>query len=75
MQNISYLLLYYFDFQQVLVEYGPFLIAMSINWKFVEYGSGIFDDDSCSRVAPNHGMALVGYGTENGTDYWLIKNR
>lgn len=36
--------------------------------------SGIFSDDSCRPDSLNHGVTLVGYGTESGQDYWLIKN-
>lgn len=36
------------------------------------YSSGIFDGN-CSRNI-NHAVFLVGYGNENGTDYWLIQN-
>ena len=29
---------------------------------------------SCNPQALDHGITLVGYGTEDGLDYWLIKN-
>jgi C1A family cysteine protease len=41
------------------------------NWK--NYAGGIFDGE-CSALTLNHGVTLVGYGTENGQDYWRIKN-
>lgn len=41
---------------------------------FQLYTSGIYDDDSCSSFSRNHEVAVVGYGSENGTNYWLVKN-
>jgi C1A family cysteine protease len=36
------------------------------------YKSGIFSGD-CS-VALHHGVAIIGYGEENGVLYYLVKN-
>ena len=40
--------------------------------------SGILTDTSCniaeSYGAINHAVVFVGYGTENGTDYWIVRN-
>ena len=33
---------------------------------------GVFD--SCSTSKINHAVTVVGYGTQNGKPYWLIKN-
>lgn len=37
------------------------------------YKSGIFDLKSCSPN-PDHGTGVVGYGTENGRNFWIVKN-
>lgn len=55
---------------------GPVVTVMRATDKFLYYGSGIFDDPTCSRKADDvdHAISIVGYGRENGIDYWLIKN-
>ncbi|XP_046811815.1 uncharacterized protein LOC111684261 [Lucilia cuprina] len=52
---------------------GPVAVAIQANNNFMNYKSGVFDDPDCSKIA-NHAVLVVGYGTENGKDYWLIKN-
>ena len=37
------------------------------------YSSGILDSNACGTNL-DHAVLMVGYGTDNGTDYWLVKN-
>merc|ERR1712060_263349 len=40
---------------------------------FQQYKSGVFDSTKCGTKL-DHATLVVGYGTENGQDYWLMKN-
>jgi len=40
---------------------------------FQQYTSGIFDNDACG-TALDHATLVVGYGEENGQEYWIMKN-
>lgn len=43
-------------------------------WSFKTYTSGIYDESECSSEFLDHAVGLVGYGTENGVDYWIVRN-
>lgn len=59
---------------QHLAEVGPLGIGISAS-NFANYGGGIFDDCSYDKnIEINHGVQLVGYGSEDGKDYWIIRN-
>ncbi|KAL3274151.1 hypothetical protein HHI36_015565 [Cryptolaemus montrouzieri] len=55
------------------VAIRPVTVAICTTDKFQNYKSGIFYDDTCvSRI--NHAVVVVGYGSEKGQDFWIIKN-
>jgi len=56
-----------------LVANGPVTIGINAN-PMQDYTGGIDNPSSCSAFNLNHAVLIVGYGTEGGVDYWLIKN-
>jgi len=52
----------------------PLSVAIQANRPvFNSYSGGIISSTSCGTNL-DHGVLLIGYGTDNGTDYWLLKN-
>ncbi|XP_076009744.1 digestive cysteine proteinase 2 [Genypterus blacodes] len=54
---------------------GPITVAIDADHSsFLFYSSGIYNEPSCNPNNLSHAVLLVGYGSEGGQDYWLIKN-
>ena len=56
------------------VARGPVSIAIEADTKaFQLYKSGVLTGDACGTNL-DHGVLIVGYGSESGSEYWLVKN-
>ncbi|CAO1422879.1 unnamed protein product [Diamesa tonsa] len=62
--------------KQTLATVGPISVGLNASPKsFNFYKSGVYNDRSCTKSVLNHGVVLVGYGTDRvAGDYWIIKN-
>jgi len=59
--------------QQAILTGGPVEAAFTVYSDFENYASGIYHHVSGS-VAGGHAIRIVGWGVEDGTDYWKIAN-
>jgi C1A family cysteine protease len=62
------------DLKDATANVGPISIAVDANSGWQSYTGGIFKPSFCNPNHLNHGVAIVGYGTENGQEYWIIRN-
>lgn len=60
------------DAMKAAVSKQPVSVAIAAN-DIMSYTSGIFDNKDCG-TGLNHGVLLVGYGSEDGEEYWIVKN-
>jgi len=52
---------------------GPLSVTVDAStWSL--YSSGIFNGCSFKNIDLDHGVQAVGYGTESGSDYWIVRN-
>jgi cathepsin B len=52
---------------------GTLSVAFTVYADFETYKSGVYKHTS-GQALGGHAVAFIGYGTENGQDYWLVKN-
>lgn len=61
--------------QVAVAMQGPVSVAIDANHQsFMQYRSGVFTEPKCSTTQSDHAVLVVGYGTDDGQDYWLVKN-
>ncbi len=54
---------------------GPIACGVAVTAAFEAYNGGIFNEQSGQTCADiNHEISLVGWGQENGTPYWILRN-
>jgi C1A family cysteine protease len=62
------------DALKAQLEKGPVSVAIEADKAvFQNYSSGILSGTACGTNL-DHGVLCVGWGSENGTEYWLVKN-
>jgi len=57
-----------------IIENGPIMTGFEVYMDFLEYKSGIYSKSKNTEFLGGHAVKLVGWGVENGVEYWIAKN-
>lgn len=61
--------------QKAVATIGPISVAIDASdFDFAHYKEGVYESSNCNAFTLDHGVLVVGYGTEKGKEYWLVKN-
>ncbi|KAK2179007.1 hypothetical protein NP493_519g04030 [Ridgeia piscesae] len=61
------------DIQKEIMTAGPVEGAFNVYADFVSYKSGVYHHVTGALLG-GHAIKIMGWGVENGTDYWLVAN-
>jgi len=61
------------DIKSDIMKYGTVTAAFTVYEDFPTYKSGVYQHTS-GKALGGHAIKVIGWGNENGTDYWLCVN-
>lgn len=61
------------EIQTEIYHYGPVEASYKVYEDFYHYKSGVYHYTS-GKLVGGHAVKIIGWGVENGVDYWLIAN-
>jgi len=61
--------------KSAIATQGPCSVGIQAdNDDFMFYSAGVYRNSKCTAAGIDHGVLTVGYGDDNGDEYWLVKN-
>merc|ERR1712232_1459102 len=62
------------DAKMNIMQHGPVQTGFTVYQDFMSYKSGIYEHTWGSELG-GHAVKIVGWGSQNGTDYWIATNQ